>query len=97
MRDQGVWIYELAEMAGYGRVDVNRFKNFVSQTVDRARPAFGRGLIGRAGVYLWGRRTIMIICGARRVIEGIGPCGCGMGGALIWIGWGQAAAIEASR
>jgi predicted P-loop ATPase len=44
---QGVWIYELAELAGYGRVDVNRFKNFVTQTVDRARPAFGRNRVDR--------------------------------------------------
>jgi hypothetical protein len=44
---QGVWIYELAELAGYAKADVNRFKNFVSQTVDRARPAFGRSRIDR--------------------------------------------------
>jgi putative DNA primase/helicase len=44
---QGVWIYELAEMAGYGRVDVNKFKNFVSQTVDQARPAYGRNRVDR--------------------------------------------------
>jgi hypothetical protein len=44
---QGVWIYELAELAGYGKVDVNKFKNFVSQTVDRARPAYGRNRIDR--------------------------------------------------
>ena len=44
---QGVWIYELAELAGYGKVDVNQFKNFVSQTVDRARPAYGRNRIDR--------------------------------------------------
>jgi predicted P-loop ATPase len=45
---QGVWIYELAELAGYGKADINKFKNFVSQTVDRARPAFGRNRIDRA-------------------------------------------------
>jgi putative DNA primase/helicase len=44
---QGVWIYELAELAGYGKVDINKFKNFVSQTVDRARPAYGRNRIDR--------------------------------------------------
>lgn len=51
---QGVWIYELAEMAGFGKVDTNQFKNFVSQTVDRARPAFGRSRIDRK------RRCILI-------------------------------------
>jgi predicted P-loop ATPase len=44
---QGVWIYELAEMDGLDKVDLNRMKNFASQTVDRARPAYGRSRIDR--------------------------------------------------
>jgi putative DNA primase/helicase len=44
---QGVWIYELAELSGIGKVDVLRLKNFVTQTVDRARPAYGRTRIDR--------------------------------------------------
>ena len=44
---QGVWIYELAEMAGFGKVNVNQFKNFVTQTVDKARPAYGRSRVDR--------------------------------------------------
>lgn len=51
---QGVWIYELAEMAGYDKQDINKFKNFVSQTIDRARPAFGRTRIDRP------RRCILV-------------------------------------
>ena len=71
---QGVWIYELAELAGYGKVDVNQFKNFVSQTVDRARPAYGRNRIDRP------RRCIFVATTNddnylrdQRVIGGTGP------------------------
>ena len=39
---QGVWLYELADLAGLPRADIERVKAFASRTVDRARPAYGR-------------------------------------------------------
>jgi putative DNA primase/helicase len=44
---QGVWIYELAELVGIEKVSINKAKNFASQTVDRARPAYGRNRVDR--------------------------------------------------
>ena len=38
----GVWIHEIAELAGMRRTDVERTKQFASRTEDRARPAYGR-------------------------------------------------------
>jgi hypothetical protein len=38
----GVWIYELSELAGMKRTDVETLKNFLSKTEDNARPAYGR-------------------------------------------------------
>ncbi len=43
----GVWIYELAEIAGISKADVDRVKAFASRTVDRARPAYGRFRVNR--------------------------------------------------
>ncbi len=37
----GVWIYELAELAGLRRADIDKVKAFASRTRDRARPAYG--------------------------------------------------------
>jgi Virulence-associated protein E/Bifunctional DNA primase/polymerase, N-terminal/Primase C terminal 2 (PriCT-2) len=39
---QGIWIHEIAELAGMRRTDVERVKQFASRTEDRARPAYGR-------------------------------------------------------
>ncbi len=39
---QGVWLYEIADLAGMGRTDVERIKAFASRDTDRARPAYGR-------------------------------------------------------
>lgn len=39
---QGVWIYEIADLAGISKADVERIKAFASRTWDRARPAYGR-------------------------------------------------------
>ncbi len=39
---EGVWIYELAELAGLRRADTTRVKAFASRTIDQARPAYGR-------------------------------------------------------
>lgn len=44
---QGVWIYEIADMAGMSRADVERVKAFASRKVDRARPAYGRARVDR--------------------------------------------------
>ncbi|MBB3904741.1 VapE domain-containing protein [Methylobacterium brachythecii] len=39
---EGVWIYELGELEGLTRADMNKVKAFASRTVDQARPAYGR-------------------------------------------------------
>lgn len=43
----GVWLYEIAEIAGISKADVDRVKAFASRTVDRARPAYGRFRVNR--------------------------------------------------
>lgn len=43
----GVWLYEIAELAGMRRTDVERIKQFASRREDRARPAYGRFRIDR--------------------------------------------------
>jgi hypothetical protein len=39
---EGVWLYEISELAGMRFTDVNKIKSFASRTVDRARPAYAR-------------------------------------------------------
>lgn len=39
---QGVWLYEIADLAGMHRADVEKVKAFASRRTDRARPAYGR-------------------------------------------------------
>src|SRR5262249_4498604 len=39
---QGVWIHEIADLAGMRRTEVEAIKAFASKTEDRARPAYGR-------------------------------------------------------
>jgi hypothetical protein len=39
---EGVWLYELSELAGMGRRAVEMLKNFFSKNEDSARPAYGR-------------------------------------------------------
>lgn len=39
---QGVWIYEIAELVGLSKADMNKVKHFVSKQVDRARGAYQR-------------------------------------------------------
>jgi predicted P-loop ATPase len=39
---EGIWIYELSELAGMRRTDVETLKNFVSRQEDKSRPAYGR-------------------------------------------------------
>ncbi len=39
---RGVWIFEIADLAGMRRAEVEKIKAFASRTHDRARPAYGR-------------------------------------------------------
>jgi len=39
---QGVWLYEIADLAGMSKADVEKVKAFASRRADRARPAYGR-------------------------------------------------------
>jgi predicted P-loop ATPase len=38
----GVWLYEIADLAGMSKADTEKVKAFCSRTIDRARPAYGR-------------------------------------------------------
>ena len=49
---EGVWLYEIAELTGIGKVEIEHVKAFASRTVDRTRPAYGRFRVDRP------RRTI---------------------------------------
>ena len=51
---QGVWLYELGELSGLARTEINRVKSFASRQFDRARPAYGKNRIDRP------RRGILI-------------------------------------
>ncbi|TAK45245.1 MAG: hypothetical protein EPO27_10520 [Betaproteobacteria bacterium] len=42
---QGVWVYEIGEMAGFNKTDANRVKHFISQQVDSWVPKYVRGRI----------------------------------------------------
>lgn len=48
----GVWIYEIADLAGMRKTEVETIKGFASQVEDRARPAYGHYLVvqPRAGI-----------------------------------------------
>lgn len=39
---RGIWLYEIADLAGLRRAEVEKVKAFASRTHDRARPAYGR-------------------------------------------------------
>jgi predicted P-loop ATPase len=49
----GVWLYEIADLTGMKKADVEQVKAFASRKVDRARPAYGRFRVDRA------RRTLL--------------------------------------
>lgn len=44
---QGVWIYEIADLAGWGRAEDDRVKATLSRRIDRARPAYARARLDR--------------------------------------------------
>jgi hypothetical protein len=51
---RGVWIYEIADLAGMRRSEVEKIKAFASRTHDRARPAYGRRVVNspRRGIII---------------------------------------------
>lgn len=54
---QGVWIYELGELEGMRKADVTHIKLFASKTHDKARPAWGRGVVNRPRRTIFGAST----------------------------------------
>lgn len=44
---EGVWVFEIGELAGLRHTDVNKVKAFASRQVDRARPAYARFIEAR--------------------------------------------------
>ena len=48
----GVWLYEIADLTGMKKTEIEHIKAFASRTSDRARPAYGRFRVDRP------RRTI---------------------------------------
>jgi hypothetical protein len=42
---RGVWLYEIADLAGMSKADVDKTKSFASRVADRARPAYGRARV----------------------------------------------------
>jgi putative DNA primase/helicase len=50
----GVWIYELSELAGLRKTEVEKVKMFASKTCDSARPAYARSRVDRP------RRCILV-------------------------------------
>jgi len=43
----GVWVVEISEMDGFGKVDSNTIKSFLSICEDRFRPAYGRHAVDK--------------------------------------------------
>lgn len=39
---QGLWVYEIAELANFGKAEIGLIKAFISAKVDRYRPSYGR-------------------------------------------------------
>ncbi len=50
----GVWLYEISELAGLSKSDVEHVKGFASRTHDKARPAYGYASVerGRTCVFI---------------------------------------------
>jgi predicted P-loop ATPase len=51
---RGAWLYEIADLAGMSKADVERTKAFASRSSDRARPAYGRHRVDqpRRGIFI---------------------------------------------
>lgn len=45
---QGVWLYEIADLTGMRKAEIEAVKVFASRNTDRARPAYGRLRVDRA-------------------------------------------------
>jgi predicted P-loop ATPase len=43
----GIWLYEVSELVGLRKADVENVKNFLSRQVDRVRPSYGRHRVDR--------------------------------------------------
>ena len=43
----GIWLYEIADLAGMSKADTERVKAFASRRVDRARPAYARSRVDK--------------------------------------------------
>lgn len=39
---QGLWVYEIAELANFGKAEIGLIKAFITAKVDRYRPSYGR-------------------------------------------------------
>lgn len=48
----GIWLYEIADLTGMKKAEIEHVKAFASRKVDRARPAYGRFRVDRS------RRTV---------------------------------------
>ena len=44
---QGVWIYEMGELSGMGKADMNSVKNFLTSQLDKFRPSYARHHVTR--------------------------------------------------
>jgi predicted P-loop ATPase len=44
---RGVWVYEIADLHGFRRAEVDAVKAFASRTADRCRPAYGRSVVNQ--------------------------------------------------
>lgn len=42
---QGIWVYELGELSAMSRADTNHLKHFLSRSIDKIRPPFGKRLV----------------------------------------------------
>lgn len=51
---KGVWIYEVSELVGLRKTSLEKLKNFLSRTEDRARPAYAKKTES------WARRCVFI-------------------------------------
>jgi hypothetical protein len=53
----GVWMYEIADLSGMKKADVDAVKAFASRTSDRGRPAYGRLVVDQPRRCVWWATT----------------------------------------